>query len=115
MERAKGRLPETPHRTPQDTASEHYNFPPVRVYMEFNQAEERLIANGELSSVLLSVVLNKCTLAILQGQHDTWPISFVGWTAAASAFCIIKGHLALRPLLFAVVNYMLCRLVFSDI
>ena len=39
---------------------------PVRVYMEFNESEERLIANGELSSVRLSVVFNKCTLAISQ-------------------------------------------------
>ena len=30
---------------------------PVRVYMEFNESEERLIANGELSSVRLSVVV----------------------------------------------------------
>ena len=44
---------------------------PVRVYMEFNETEERLIANGELSSVRLSVVLYKCTLAISQAQYDT--------------------------------------------
>ena len=44
---------------------------PLQVYMEFNEAEERLIANGELSSVRLSVVLNKCTLTISQAQYDT--------------------------------------------
>ena len=44
---------------------------PVRVYMEFNETEERLNANGELSSLRLSVVLYKCTLAISQAQYDT--------------------------------------------
>ena len=47
--------------------------------MEFNQAEERLITSGELSSVLLSVVLNKCTLAIL--QRSIWHMAnIVHWS-----------------------------------